>query len=143
VLLQDKEDKIIGGPCVVLRPTSRCRAKVKAGHGIDMPERQKLGTFIVFAAHQFQGEAYGAVSSQKRSSGRSGSISRGAGWTSRPACRAFASGTGPRGNYVQMGAHGIYYRASFPAHRARPVPAARTPTPRLPTAAESPGADVK
>jgi hypothetical protein len=30
-------------------------------------------------------------------------------------------GTGPRGNYIQMGAHGVYYRAA-PPHVARPSP---------------------
>lgn len=45
----------------------------------------------------------------------------------------FRFGTGPKGNYVQMGAHGIYYRAALPSHRALPAPAARAaahPVPR-------------
>jgi hypothetical protein len=31
--------------------------------------------------------------------------------------RGFRVGTGPRGNYVQMGRHGLYYRATLPTHR--------------------------
>ena len=31
----------------------------------------------------------------------------------------FRVGTGPRGNYIQMGAHGIYYRAALPSNAAR------------------------
>lgn len=42
----------------------------------------------------------------------------------------FHVGSGPRGNYVQMGAHGIYYRASLSAHRRATIPQpVRTPTP--------------
>jgi Protein of unknown function (DUF4236) len=31
--------------------------------------------------------------------------------------RGFRVGTGPRGNYVHMGRHGLYYRATLPPHR--------------------------
>lgn len=31
--------------------------------------------------------------------------------------RGFRVGAGPRGNYVHMGRHGLYYRATLPAHR--------------------------
>lgn len=48
----------------------------------------------------------------------------------------FRVGSGPRGNYVQMGAHGIYYRASLSAPRPRSSPtprqAQRPPSPELP-----------
>lgn len=36
-------------------------------------------------------------------------------------------GAGPRGNYVQMGAHGIYYRSSLPTHRASRPSQSRAP----------------
>lgn len=35
--------------------------------------------------------------------------------------KGFRLGTGPRGNYVHMGAHGIYYRASIPNNRAQKI----------------------
>jgi Protein of unknown function (DUF4236) len=45
--------------------------------------------------------------------------------------RGLRFGTGPRGNYVHMGRHGIYYRATLPsAHKAAAAP---TPTPIQPT----------
>jgi len=37
--------------------------------------------------------------------------------------KGFRVGTGPRGNYVHMGAGGIYYRATVPSGSARPRPA--------------------
>jgi hypothetical protein len=37
--------------------------------------------------------------------------------------KGFRVGTGPRGNYVHMGAGGIYYRATIPSGSARPRPA--------------------
>ncbi len=37
--------------------------------------------------------------------------------------KGFRVGTGPRGNYVHMGADGIYYRATVPSGSARPRPA--------------------
>jgi hypothetical protein len=48
-------------------------------------------------------------------------------------------GAGPRGNYIQMGAHGIYYRAALPSSRkhnlspraSTPAPAPRTLRPEL------------
>jgi len=39
----------------------------------------------------------------------------------------FRLGTGPRGNYVQMGGHGVYYRTSLPSGRAQGIPATRQP----------------
>jgi len=47
----------------------------------------------------------------------------------------FRVGSGPRGNYVQMGAHGIYYRASLNAHH-RPAAMPR------PVRGPSPGAHL-
>jgi hypothetical protein len=40
----------------------------------------------------------------------------------------FRIGTGPRGNYIQMGAHGIYYRAALPSSR-KPIASPRASTP--------------
>lgn len=37
----------------------------------------------------------------------------------------FRVGTGPRGNYVNVGAHGVYYRTSL-GHSSRPAPSRRT-----------------
>src|SRR6185437_720709 len=37
--------------------------------------------------------------------------------------KGFRVGTGPRGNYVHMGAGGIYYRATIPSGGPRPGPA--------------------
>ncbi|WP_210131579.1 DUF4236 domain-containing protein [Stenotrophomonas rhizophila] len=37
--------------------------------------------------------------------------------------KGFRVGTGPRGNYVHMGAGGIYYRATIPSRSTRPRPA--------------------
>lgn len=42
----------------------------------------------------------------------------------------FRVGTGPRGNYVQAGAHGFYYRAALPSARARNADAVRNREPR-------------
>ena len=44
----------------------------------------------------------------------------------------FRVGTGPRGNYVHMGRHGLYYRASLPSakQRGRSAPRQVTPSPR-------------
>jgi hypothetical protein len=39
----------------------------------------------------------------------------------------FRLGTGPRGNYVQMGGHGVYYRTSLPSGRAQGIPATGQP----------------
>jgi hypothetical protein len=39
----------------------------------------------------------------------------------------FRLGTGPRGNYVQMGGHGVYYRTSLPSGRAQGIPTNRRP----------------
>jgi Protein of unknown function (DUF4236) len=39
----------------------------------------------------------------------------------------FRLGTGPRGNYVQMGGHGVYYRTSLPSGRVQGIPANRRP----------------
>jgi hypothetical protein len=44
----------------------------------------------------------------------------------------FRFGSGPRGNYVQIGAHGIYYRAALPSGRSL-TPKAETPVNRLPS----------
>src|SRR5437016_12964560 len=41
-------------------------------------------------------------------------------------------GAGPRGNYVHMGRHGIYYRATLPSGRAMPEVPPPTPTPPTP-----------
>jgi hypothetical protein len=48
--------------------------------------------------------------------------------------RGFRVGSGPRGNYVHLGAGGIYYRHTFPADS---VPAPRYTTPRIPIAREN------
>jgi hypothetical protein len=45
----------------------------------------------------------------------------------------FRIGTGPRGNYVHVGAHGVYYRATLPGGRPAPRKEAR-PVPWRPTA---------
>jgi hypothetical protein len=42
--------------------------------------------------------------------------------------RGLRFGTGPRGNYVHMGRHGIYYRATLPSARAVASAPQRTPT---------------
>src|SRR5947208_2668180 len=45
-------------------------------------------------------------------------------------------GAGPRGNYVHMGRHGLYYRATLPGARAAtPSNASATPSPTAPPAA--------
>src|SRR3954471_10100631 len=45
--------------------------------------------------------------------------------------RGLRFGAGPRGNYVHMGRHGIYYRATLPStHAGASTP---TPTPIQPT----------
>jgi hypothetical protein len=49
----------------------------------------------------------------------------------------FRVGTGPRGNYVHMGRHGVYYRASVGGHQRRLSPPqprllSQTPQPQLP-----------
>jgi hypothetical protein len=54
---------------------------------------------------------------------------------------AFRVGTGPRGNYIQMGAHGIYYRAALPSGKSssRPVAQPRpVPVRSAPRAPDSP-----
>ena len=53
--------------------------------------------------------------------------------------RGLRLGTGPRGNYVHMGAHGLYYRATLPATSAAPATprAVRTPVPDQLTEIES------
>ena len=46
--------------------------------------------------------------------------------------RGFRVGSGPRGNYVHMGAHGLYYRATLPSRGGRPVlggPQVQSPLP--------------
>jgi hypothetical protein len=53
--------------------------------------------------------------------------------------RGLRLGTGPRGNYVHMGRHGIYYRATLPsAHTAPAIPTSipTQPTPPPPLASE-------
>lgn len=60
--------------------------------------------------------------------------------------KGFRVGTGPRGNYVHMGAGGIYYRATIPSGSPRPRPAStHSPgrpvlgtTPVLPSSAQPP-----
>jgi len=50
----------------------------------------------------------------------------------------FRIGTGPRENYIQMGAHGIYYRAALPSHaRAASPRETLQPTARPPGGHES------
>lgn len=46
--------------------------------------------------------------------------------------KGFRVGTGPRGNYVHMGAGGIYYRATIPSGSTRPRPAATPHGPSRP-----------
>lgn len=52
----------------------------------------------------------------------------------------FRIGSGPRGNYVHAGAHGVYYRASLGG--GRPSPTNRTTTSHRPTPAPIPMADL-
>jgi Protein of unknown function (DUF4236) len=49
----------------------------------------------------------------------------------------FRVGTGPRGNYVHVGAHGVYYRASLGGNRRAP-----SPRPTMPGWQPRPGSDV-
>lgn len=39
--------------------------------------------------------------------------------------KGFRVGSGPRGNYVHMGAHGIYYRTTIPSLRQPPASACK------------------
>src|SRR5260221_8770091 len=41
--------------------------------------------------------------------------------------RGLRIGSGPRGNYVHMGRHGVYYRASLPSHQSSSPPAVGQP----------------
>lgn len=52
-------------------------------------------------------------------------------------------GTGPRGNYVHMGRHGLYYRATIPQSRPGQGPIPSAPAPQIPGGTHEPLNDIE